>query len=653
MKMKSTLWALAFACAAVSCSDDFEDPNGGNNPSANGETAQMKIVISTDAVTKAVTGEDGDVENGESDSRDEAEVKDITVFLYTDGDATVSGYQLNATSTIAAAGYSAVTDFGPDNESHLPDHGWVATVEVTIKDKATTLAGKKYGVIAVTNTGSDALSKQTFATGAALANHLQTAFKTDNGFVMSTHQLKDSKDHESTITFPAVTAADEVPSTEVFVERVAAKVRIKPATNVTDFAYEVTVNGVPETDKVTLNNAVIVNQLASGSYLLKRVTKDLTAPATEDLTDAGTKDDDIFFGDETITNATPALASNFVIDPWTRAKKTATIWANATAVWPTGEIITGTTLRYDNLYTGRTIKETYAAAESASDANLKPKQLAGNTVITADAPLTLAYTRENTLSVDDSDNGLTTAALFKATYIPKTIMVLKESDHNDVISQTRTEETAINFYTYNNDRQGNPMKFDSYNTIFAYSLSRIHDGGTDVSGYYFYKAFEGDAWKSINIKDYMASHTYAKASDPFGYLAYLKTQVDAVQNLTDDLTLEAIKDLQSFDAYIGEDGNANWTEIYKEVKPYVGGLCYYEYWIRHEDNANKNLTGVMEFGIVRNNIYELSVSGISGLGMSEVEVPDPKTPDESKDAKLNVTIYVKNWVVRKNADIIL
>lgn len=45
MKMKSTLWALAFACAAVSCSDDFEDPNkGGNDSDLNGETAKMKVV---------------------------------------------------------------------------------------------------------------------------------------------------------------------------------------------------------------------------------------------------------------------------------------------------------------------------------------------------------------------------------------------------------------------------------------------------------------------------------------------------------------------------------------------------------------------------------------------------------------------------------
>ena len=36
MKLKSTLWALAFACAAVSCSDDLESGPNGNNGNRKG-----------------------------------------------------------------------------------------------------------------------------------------------------------------------------------------------------------------------------------------------------------------------------------------------------------------------------------------------------------------------------------------------------------------------------------------------------------------------------------------------------------------------------------------------------------------------------------------------------------------------------------------
>ena len=64
--------------------------------------------------------------------------------------------------------------------------------------------------------------------------------------------------------------------------------------------------------------------------------------------------------------------------------------------------------------------------------------------------------------------------------------------------------------------------------------------------------------------------------------------------------------------------------------------------------------GVMEFAIVRNNIYELQVAGMDGLGFSGTEnVPDPENPDEDSSAKIRVVLYVKNWVVRSNSGIIL
>ena len=63
--------------------------------------------------------------------------------------------------------------------------------------------------------------------------------------------------------------------------------------------------------------------------------------------------------------------------------------------------------------------------------------------------------------------------------------------------------------------------------------------------------------------------------------------------------------------------------------------------------------GIMEFGIVRNNIYDMTVTGISGLGLSSMAKPNPGDPDEKKEYRFNVMINVKNWVVRKNSDIIL
>ena len=75
--------------------------------------------------------------------------------------------------------------------------------------------------------------------------------------------------------------------------------------------------------------------------------------------------------------------------------------------------------------------------------------------------------------------------------------------------------------------------------------------------------------------------------------------------------------------------------------------CYYNYWIKHEDNNSPEM-GVMEFGIVRNNIYRLSISKVAGLGSGEPYIK-PEQPDEYK-AELDININVFPWAVR-NQDV--
>ena len=79
-------------------------------------------------------------------------------------------------------------------------------------------------------------------------------------------------------------------------------------------------------------------------------------------------------------------------------------------------------------------------------------------------------------------------------------------------------------------------------------------------------------------------------------------------------------------------------------------------WIRHNDNGNDGMMGVMEFCIVRNNVYQLYVTGVRGLGDPLPYTPGkdtPDKPDETDDVTIDVTIYVKDWVKRTNKDIII
>lgn len=87
--------------------------------------------------------------------------------------------------------------------------------------------------------------------------------------------------------------------------------------------------------------------------------------------------------------------------------------------------------------------------------------------------------------------------------------------------------------------------------------------------------------------------------------------------------------------------------------------CYYYGWLRHNNNNNPTVMGPMEFGVVRNNVYQVSLNRITHLGhpfpLEDIPTdPEPPTPfedDELKDPYLELTFKVSDWNVKKNTDI--
>lgn len=86
----------------------------------------------------------------------------------------------------------------------------------------------------------------------------------------------------------------------------------------------------------------------------------------------------------------------------------------------------------------------------------------------------------------------------------------------------------------------------------------------------------------------------------------------------------------------------------KYVDLYAGGVCYYTTYLRHINNNNNQSMGIMEYAIVRNNIYKLSINTVNKLG-DPVPPTDPEPPVESSDTYLDVTVNVLNWTTRDNA----
>ena len=113
-----------------------------------------------------------------------------------------------------------------------------------------------------------------------------------------------------------------------------------------------------------------------------------------------------------------------------------------------------------------------------------------------------------------------------------------------------------------------------------------------------------------------------------------------------------------------EDPDASDTEIEKKAvdagftifRPNTTTKKYevlYYYWNRHNDNNNNGSMGPMEFAVVRNNVYKLSVTGVNKFGhptdpKDDPDPENPEDPDEEDDVYFKVAVEVLPWVVRIN-----
>ena len=670
MKLKSTLWALAFAVAAVSCSDDLEEGGGiipGNGQ--NVETAKINVAINTEAVTKATPGENGDNNEGEAGDVTEYTVNDVTLILYKQSTGETS-WDIKGACSLVAAGWTdqigVMENSGVTTGNPAFPNSKMTTVEVAVKDGTPSLVGtseKTYGVIAVTNLGAtngpNLVSKIAATSGYNTVEDLdKELFQNQiNGHVMSTHDIEGSAGN-SQVTFQP--NSDAIPAVSVYVERLSAKIRLSEHNN-NSFKYSITPTMVETStestestlkDEIVLNSVAVVNQLTSGSFLLKRVSADVATGTTELPTTAGANSSDVIIGDE--KGSTSAVATNYVIDPWTRAK---TVPVGTLPSYSTGG--TSVKLAYSNQLTTGNYGDLYTAWENIqgrivtiSTANLDEQD-----------DLFLCYTQENTSGINASVNGYSTGAIFKATYYPAQRMALVANEGDDkgavkaetvtyMTTGTDNTKTAVDFYTYS--ANGKEMIFKDYDAILGYIIAKA--GVEGVTYYSFTDATNTSFGENIaKLRDYANE-------DPFGYIAKMVAEYDKT------LTKPAGKaSYQAINEYLNEEkfevtDNENTTDIdeaaefNERVKSYVKGVCYYPYWIKHANNGVDQGTGsvgVMEFGIVRNNIYDMEVSGIGGLGYSAVDPTDPDNPDEDSSLKIQVNLYVKNWVVRSNSSIVL
>ncbi len=102
------------------------------------------------------------------------------------------------------------------------------------------------------------------------------------------------------------------------------------------------------------------------------------------------------------------------------------------------------------------------------------------------------------------------------------------------------------------------------------------------------------------------------------------------------------------------------------VKYYYDGTCFYRYYIEHWDNgidptSGKADMGVMEYAIVRNNCYDITVSSILAPGISNTKNTDTGYPVgdaellkniEIDEVYFQVQLTIRPWVVRTQSAVL-
>lgn len=503
-----------------------------------------------------------------------------------DGQETGQGYENAITSAVAffyqgtdqegvnstgTTPIKAVVSFnnignGTDENSTGIDRKYTTTPQQVDLENGT------YNVIVVANPGADWWTGQSL-TLADVRDHIQTTAWTVSGSDYSDFVMTSAAD--ATLTLNSNPESDPAKAT-VNVERMAARLDYKAEAPYpcTDPAY------TGATVKIT--GAALVNNLTAGSYLLKRVADDVNGNNLS------------YLGDETADEN--GAATNYVLDPWTAAKKSAN--SNFT--------IGGETKTAEDLY-----------GEWFGNISQNPNYWAdyvqpGTSV--SDGWLRIGYTLENTTAADAAGSDYSTGVVFKAKFHPKGVANYTDGatffEHGTTLYASMEDMMKV-FYGNKFDQLGNIANCSTWGKVRQFITSTLLTN--DPSGYDKY--LEG--------------------------LAEGKADADAVADAS-SLTwsyymLNECGYSKDGNGKVVLDQKGKVTRIALQrygTRTYEDATCYYTWWVRHSNDNDDTKKGIMEYAIVRNNIYKLTVESVYSLG-------DPVPGDKG----LRVKVYVNNWLL--------
>lgn len=577
--VKSVMGCMLVTALAAGCAQE----DIGNAPSeGGGMSASSYVSLSfaspqgTPTRSNPTGGETGDgLEKGQAN---ENAITSAVAFFYQGTDQ--KGVNSDGTTLIKAVVSFNNIGNGTDENSIGIDRKYTTTPQQVDLDDGT------YNVLVVANPGADWWTGQSLTLD-DVRNHIQTTAWTASGSDYSDFVMTSAADATLTLNSNPSTAPAKA---TVNVERMAARLDYKAKTS-----YTCTDPAYPDAT-VEITGAALVNNLTAGSYLLKRVADDVNGVPT-------------YLGNET---PDAGVQTNYVLDPWTAGKTSAN---NSFTIG--GEA-------------NKTAKDLYGEwfGNISQDPNHWAAYVQPGTEVTVGTETgtetwqRIGYTLENTTAAEEAGKRYSTGVVFKAKFHPAKVTSYTNSKYTD----------GATFFAYGK-------------TLYA----SMEDMMIGFYGHKFNNGFSGiqncKTWD--DVKSFIESTLLG--NDPSGYRDYLLKQVDDHQG--ESLTQTELTSLEWSNYMLNEcgyskdengkvvlDQNSKVTRIALQpygTRTYEDATCYYTWWVRHSNDNDDTKKGIMEYAIVRNNIYKLTVNSIYSLG----------GPVPGDDEGIILDVYVNDWLL--------
>lgn len=572
--VKSVMGCMLVTALAAGCAQE----DIGNDPSEGGGMSATSYVSLSFASQQGTPTRSnpmgGETGNGLETGQDYENAITSAVAFFYQGDNGVNSQ--DNTPIKAVVSFNNIGN-GTDENSTDIDRKYTTTPQQVDLDDGT------YNVIVVANPGADWWTGRSL-TLADVRNHIQTTAWTASGSDYSNFVMTSAADATLTLNSNPSTAPAKA---TVNVERMAARLDYMNSKD----SYECTDPAYPDAT-VEITGAALVNNLTAGSYLLKRVASAVDGVPT-------------YLGNET---SDAGVQTNYVLDPWTAAK----ISAN------------------NNFTIGgeaKTAKDLYGEwfGDISQDPNDWAAYVQPGTEVTVGTEKwqRIGYTLENTTAAEEAGKRYSTGVVFKAKFHPA-----------KVTSYTNSTYTGgATFFAY-----GKTLYASMEDMMIGFYGHKFNNGFSDIK--------ECKTWGKV--RQFITSTLLT--NDPSGYDKYLeglaegKADADAVADAS-SLTwsyymLNECGYSKDGNGKVVLDQKGKVTRIALQrygTRTYEDATCYYTWWVRHSNDNNDDAKGIMEYAIVRNNIYKLTVNSIYSLG--------GEIPEDDDDEGIILDVYVNDWLL--------